>query len=88
MQQEAASGATEAPKKTTRELLWNLERQESESMHPMTLQYGRSLADRFTRSEALLLWHVFKPVDEVLSAPCNALRAPEKSANEGCGRND
>ena len=80
-QQEAASGATEANK--TREL-WNLERQESESMHPMTLQFGRSLADRFTRSEALLLWHVFQPVDEALAA--SFLESAREC--EGCGRND
>ena len=31
--------------------------------HPMTLQWGASIADRFSKAEAKALWERFKPVD-------------------------
>ena len=39
------------------------------SMHPMTLQWGQRIADRFSAAEAAALWARFKPVDDALQAP-------------------
>lgn len=39
------------------------------SMHPMTLQWGQYIADRFSAAEAESLWARFKPVDDALQAP-------------------
>ena len=39
------------------------------SMHPMTLQWGQPIADRFSAAEAAALWTRFKPVDDALQAP-------------------
>ena len=38
------------------------------SLHPMTLQWGTAMADRFTAQEAEILWTRFKPVDDALQA--------------------
>lgn len=38
-------------------------------IHPMTLQWGKPLADRFSVSEAAEPWARFKPVDDALQAP-------------------
>ena len=38
------------------------------SIHPMTLQWGRPLADRFTAQESDILWARFKYVDDLLQA--------------------
>ena len=38
------------------------------SIHPMTLQWGKPLADRFTDQEANKLWTRFKFVDDLLQA--------------------
>ncbi len=35
-------------------------------VHPMTLQWGLPLGERFTPDEAELLWQRFKPVDDIL----------------------
>ena len=45
------------------------------SMHPMTLQWGQPIADRFSTAEAAALWARFKPVDDALQAP-EPQRAP------------
>jgi hypothetical protein len=37
-------------------------------IHPMTLQWGKPLADRFSAQEAAELWARFKPVDDALQA--------------------
>ena len=39
------------------------------SMHPMTLQWGQSIADRFSPTEAAALWTRFKPIDDALQDP-------------------
>jgi hypothetical protein len=39
------------------------------SMHPMTLQWGQSIADRFSAAEAEALWARFQPIDDALQAP-------------------
>ena len=64
--------------------IWAEERQECNSMHPMTLQFGTALATRFHAEEATAIWRVFKPVDGALRSSFS------KSAKEcqGCGRND
>ncbi len=36
--------------------------------HPITLQWGRPLADRFSKADAEALWNRFKPVDDALQA--------------------
>ena len=64
--------------------IWGAERQECESMHPMTLQFGVALARRFTAEEALQLWRVFQPVDDALCA----LFSESATECKGCGRND
>ena len=38
------------------------------SLHPMTLQWGTAIADRFTDQEAESLWTLFKPIDDALQA--------------------
>ena len=38
------------------------------SVHPMTLQWGVPLADRFSPKEAKILWQRFKPLDDSLQA--------------------
>ena len=35
-------------------------------VHPMTLQWGLPLGERFTAEEARLLWERFKPVDDIV----------------------
>ena len=45
-----------------------LEAQGIEAVHPMTLQWGRPLGDRFTPEEAEVLWTRFKPVDEIMQS--------------------
>ena len=40
----------------------------AEGIHPMTLQWGRPLADRFSQQEADTLWARFKVVDDLLQA--------------------
>jgi hypothetical protein len=37
-------------------------------MHPMTLQWGTAIADRFSPEETETLWQRFKPVDDALQA--------------------
>ena len=37
-------------------------------IHPMTLQWGKPLGERFTPDEAQTLWQHFKPVDDALQA--------------------
>ena len=37
-------------------------------IHPMTLQWGRRLGDRFSEAEAQALWSRFEPVDRSLQA--------------------
>lgn len=64
--------------------IWAAERQECKSMHPMTLQFGTALAERFDAEEALQLWRVFKPVDDALRANFSE----SATECEGCGRND
>lgn len=49
--------------------LSELEQSQAASMHPMTLQWGRSIADRFSPTEAAELWARFKPMDDALQAP-------------------
>ena len=44
------------------------ERGAATSVHPMTLQWGMPIAERFTREEAEILWNRFKPVDDALRA--------------------
>ena len=39
------------------------------SMHPMTLQWGQPIADRFSTAEAAALWARFEPLDDALQAP-------------------
>ncbi len=39
------------------------------SMHPMTLQWGQLIADRFSAAEAAALWARFEPLDDALQAP-------------------
>ena len=39
-----------------------------ETVHPMTLQWGRPLGERFTPEEAEALWARFKPVDEIMQS--------------------
>ncbi len=39
-----------------------------EAVHPMTLQWGRPLGDRFTPQEAEALWTRFKPVDAIMKS--------------------
>lgn len=41
------------------------------NIHPMTLQWGRPLADRFSEQEADILWARFKFVDDLLQAEEN-----------------
>ena len=38
------------------------------SIHPMTLQWGRPIAERFSNEDAAALWARFKPVDDALQA--------------------
>jgi hypothetical protein len=38
------------------------------SMHPITLHWGRKIADRFSAEEAKELWRRFKPVDDAFQA--------------------
>ena len=38
-------------------------------VHPMTLQWGTPLAERFTPHEAVTLWERFKPVDDAVKGP-------------------
>ena len=45
------------------------EQSRATSMHPMTLQWGQSFADRFSKEEAAALWERFKPIDDALQAP-------------------
>jgi hypothetical protein len=35
----------------------------------MTLQWGQSIADRFSAAEAEALWTRFQPIDDALQAP-------------------
>jgi ectoine hydroxylase-related dioxygenase (phytanoyl-CoA dioxygenase family) len=44
----------------------DLDRRYATSMHPMTLQWGTPMAERFTVEEAETLWARFKPVDDAL----------------------
>jgi len=39
-----------------------------ESVHPMTLQWGRPLGERFSPEEAEVLWTRFKPVDDLMQS--------------------
>jgi hypothetical protein len=41
------------------------------SIHPITLQWGKPLADRFTAPESDILWARFKVVDDLLQADEN-----------------
>ena len=50
------------------DILAEQERTWATSMHPMTLQWGVLLADRFSPEEAKILWERFKPVDDSLQA--------------------
>ena len=45
-------------------------------VHPMTLQWGRRLGDRFSNAEAEALWARFEPVDR-------SLRGEEKQTVPG-----
>ncbi len=47
------------------------ERNDCEIVHPMTLQWGVPIADRFSVEEARILWERFKPVDDGLQADEN-----------------
>lgn len=44
-----------------------------ESIHPMTLQWGKVLGDRFTAAEAEVLWTRFRPVDDIMRSDENQL---------------
>ena len=44
------------------------EAQGIEAVHPMTLQWGRPLGDRFTPEDAEVLWRRFRPVDEIMQS--------------------
>lgn len=44
-----------------------------ESVHPMTLQWGRPLGERFSPEEAEVLWARFKPVDDLMQSDENQL---------------
>ena len=44
------------------------EQSSATSLHPMTLQWGTAMADRFTEPEAEALWALFKPIDAALQA--------------------
>ena len=44
-----------------------------ESVHPMTLQWGKPLGNRFTPEEAEVLWARFKPVDDLMQSDENQL---------------
>lgn len=50
------------------ESLPEAERKFAEMIHPMTLQWGRRLGDRFSEDEAKALWSRFEPVDRSLQA--------------------
>lgn len=44
-----------------------------ESVHPMTLQWGRPLGNRFTPEEAEVLWARFRPFDDLMQSDENQL---------------
>ena len=48
------------------EELTETEKTRMQMVHPMTLQWGLPLGERFTPEEARLLWRRFEPVDEVM----------------------
>ena len=48
------------------EELTGTEKTRMQMVHPMTLQWGLPLGERFTPEEARLLWRRFEPVDEVM----------------------
>ena len=48
------------------EELTETEKTRMQMVHPMTLQWGLPLGERFTPEEAGLLWRRFEPVDEVM----------------------
>ena len=50
------------------ESLPEAERKFATMIHPMTLQWGRRLGDRFSEAEAQALWVRFEPVDRSLQA--------------------
>jgi hypothetical protein len=54
-------------------------------MHPMTLQWGRELAERFSPQEAAAIWRAFTPVDEALRRSYDASAAEFAGKT---GRND
>ena len=48
------------------ESLTETEKNQMHMVHPMTLQWGIPLGERFTPKEAGVVWERFKPVDEVM----------------------
>lgn len=46
--------------------LSQFEQQGVHQVHPMTLQWGLPLGERFSPDEARLLWQRFKPVDDIM----------------------
>ena len=44
-----------------------------ETVHPITMQWGRPLGERFTPEEAEVLWTRFKPVDDIMQSDRNQL---------------
>ena len=45
-------------------------------IHPMTLQWGRRLGDRFSEAEAEALWARFEPVDRSMQGEQERIASP------------